>query len=194
MSGLQDELLRTLTKVAKALRAEGIPFALAGGCAVYARGGPSTEHDADILVREEDAAEAVRALVAVGMRAAEPPEDWLLKVYDGDLLVDLLYRPNELPVTTETLERAEELQVGSVVLPVMPATEVMIGKLLVLDGHRCDFSALLPFARALREQIDWEKVREATGHSPYAESFLLLVERLDIIAPESEPVRERTAS
>jgi hypothetical protein len=181
MSGVQDDLLRTLTKVAKALRAQEIPFALAGGCAVYARGGPATEHDVDILVREQDAGAAVSALVAAGMRAATPPEDWLLKVYDGDSLVDLLFRPNEVPVTDETLARAEELQVGSVVLPVMPATEVMIGKLLVLDGHRCDFSELLPFARALREQINWDQVREATKHSPYAEAFLVLVERLDLL-------------
>ncbi|GGP71888.1 hypothetical protein GCM10010185_51520 [Saccharothrix coeruleofusca] len=188
-------MLRTLTKVAKTLRAEGIPFALAGGCAVYARGGPATAHDADILVREEDAKPAVRALVAAGMRAAEPPEDWLLKVYDGDLLVDLLYRPNEIPVTDETLARAEELAVGSVVLPVMPATEVMISKLLVLDGHRCDFSVLLPFARALREQIDWDKVREATADSPYAEAFLLLVERLNLVEPKlTRDLAERSAS
>ncbi|NUT92789.1 MAG: hypothetical protein HOY78_12280, partial [Saccharothrix sp.] len=83
MSGVQDQLLRTLTKVAKALREQEIPFALAGGCAVYARGGPATEHDVDILVREEDAKPAVSALVAAGMRAADAPEDWLLKVYDG---------------------------------------------------------------------------------------------------------------
>ncbi|CAL9553370.1 hypothetical protein AB0A74_11470 [Saccharothrix sp. NPDC042600] len=180
MSGVQDELLRTLTKVAKVLREQQIPFALSGGCAVYARGGPATEHDVDILVREEDAKPAVSALVAAGMRAADAPEDWLLKVYDGDSLVDLLFRPNEVPVTDDTLGRAEELAVGSVTLPVMPATEVMISKLLVLDGHRCDFSELLPFARALREQIDWRRVREATAHSPYAEAFLVLIERLGI--------------
>ncbi|MEV0678887.1 nucleotidyltransferase family protein [Actinosynnema sp. NPDC050436] len=180
MSGVQDQLLRTLVKAANGLRAEGIPFALAGGCAVYARGGPATEHDVDILVREEDAKAAVSALVAVGMRAADAPEDWLLKVYDGDSLVDLLFRPNELPVTDETLARAEELAVSSVTLPVMPATDVMVSKLLVLDGHRCDFSELLPFARALREQIDWDAVVEATAHSPYAEAFLVLTERLDL--------------
>jgi len=132
-------------------------------------------------VREQDAAEAVRVLVSRGLRAAEPPEDWLLKVYDGDSLVDLLFRPNERPVTDEILAMAEEMPVGSVMLPVMPATFVLSSKLLVLDGHRCDFSELLPFARALREQIDWEQVREETKHSPYAEAFLVLIERLDII-------------
>ncbi|MCP2243703.1 nucleotidyltransferase domain-containing protein [Lentzea aerocolonigenes] len=181
MSDVQDELLRTLTKVANALRSAEIPFALTGGCAGYARGGPASEHDVDLLVREQDAAEAVRVLVQRGLRAAEPPEDWLLKVYDGDSLVDLLFRPNERPVTDETLAMAEEMPVGSVMLPVMPATFVLSSKLLVLDGHRCDFSELLPFARALREQIDWEQVREETKHSPYAEAFLVLIERLDII-------------
>ncbi|GAA3884001.1 hypothetical protein GCM10022243_55930 [Saccharothrix violaceirubra] len=183
MSGVQDQLLRSLVKVATALRREGIPFALTGGCAVYARGGPATEHDVDILVREEDAKAAQSALVATGMTAAEAPEDWLLKVYDGDSLVDLLHRPNEIRVTDDILGLAEELAVGSVTLPVMPATEVLISKLLVLDGHRCDFSELLPFARALREQIDWDRVRRATSASPFAEAFLLLVERLDLIAP-----------
>ncbi|WP_330272771.1 nucleotidyltransferase family protein [Lentzea sp. NBC_00516] len=181
MSGLQDELLRTLVKVANALRGAEIPFALTGGCAGYARGGPASEHDVDLLVRPEDATEAVRVLVKRGLRAAEPPEDWLLKVYDGDSLVDLLFRPNERLVTDEILAMAEEMPVGSVMLPVMPATFVLSSKLLVLDGHRCDFSELLPFARALREQIDWEQVREETKDSPYAEAFLVLIERLDII-------------
>ncbi|MEU5694959.1 nucleotidyltransferase [Actinosynnema sp. NPDC020468] len=191
MSGVQDELLRSLVKVATALRREGIPFALTGGCAVYARGGPATEHDVDILVREDDARAAQKALVACGMRAAEAPEDWLVKVYDGDSLVDLLFRPNEIEVTDEILAHAEELAVSSVTLPVMPATQVMISKLLVLDGHRCDFTELLPFARALREQIDWDRVREAVCHSPYAESFLLLVRRLDLV---QAPRMERSAS
>jgi hypothetical protein len=186
MSDLQDELLRTLTKVANALRNAEIPFALTGGCAGYARGGPASEHDVDLLVRPEDAAEAVRVLVKRGLRAAEPPEDWLLKVYDGDSLVDLLFRPNERLVTDETLAMAEEMPVGSVMLPVMPATFVLSSKLLVLDGHRCDFSELLPFVRALREQIDWEQVREETRESPYAEAFLMLIERLDIIGRSHE--------
>ncbi|MDX8054787.1 hypothetical protein SK571_35915 [Lentzea sp. BCCO 10_0798] len=186
MSGLQDELLRTLVKVANALRGAEIPFALTGGCAGYARGGPASEHDVDLLVRPEDATEAVRVLVKRGLRAAEPPEDWLLKVYDGDSLVDLLFRPNERIVTDEILAMAEEMPVGSVMLPVMPATFVLSSKLLVLDGHRCDFSELLPFARALREQIDWEQVREETKESPYAEAFLMLIERLDIIGRSHE--------
>lgn len=187
MSSTQDELLRTVTRVVSALRPEGIPFALTGGCAVYARGGPATDHDVDLLVRERDVGRAVHALVSVGMRAVSAPEDWLTKVYDGDRQVDLLYRPNERPVTEETLAHVDQLPVGPVTLPVQSATDVLVNKLLVLGPHRCDLSRLLPIARSLREQIDWTRVRRRAGHSPYAEAFLLLAHRLDIAtggAPE----------
>ncbi len=52
--------------------------------------------------------EALRAAkVRVGMRATETPLDWLAKVYDGGVLVDLLFNPNDRPVTDEVLARAE---------------------------------------------------------------------------------------
>ena len=188
MSTVQDELLRTVTKVAAGLRDAGIRFALTGGCAAYARGGPETEHDVDVLVRESDVDVAVRALVAAGMRAEPPPEDWLDKVYDGDRLVDLLFRPNERPVTDEMLDRAEVMQVGSVRIPVQSATDVLIGKLLTLGPHRGDVNEPMQVARALREQVDWSVVAAETAESPYAEAFLLLAERLGVM-PDIKPVR-----
>lgn len=179
-SDVQNALLRTVTRVASALRPTGVRFALTGGCAVYARGGPETEHDVDILLRQQDTDAAVTALVRAGMQAADPPEEWLTKVYDGDRLVDLIFRPNDRPVTDEVLTRAECLQVGATIVPVQPATEVLVGKLLALGPHRCDFTQLLPIARALREQISWPQVREDTAESPYAGAFLLLCDRLAI--------------
>jgi hypothetical protein len=177
----QDQLLRTVVRVVTALRAAGIRFALTGGCAVYARGGPTTRHDVDVLVRADELAVAVRALVRAGMRGADAPEDWLAKVYDGDRMVDLLYRPNDRPVTDELLDRAEEMSVGSVTAPVASATDLVIDKLQVLGPHRCDYTELLPIVRALREQVDWARVRVETASSPYAEAFLLLVDRLGIV-------------
>jgi hypothetical protein len=178
----EESLQRTATIVVTALRGAGVPFALTGGCAVYARGGPPTTHDVDVLVCEENARDAVDALVGAGLTAAEPPEDWLTKAYCGDWLVDIIYRPSNRPVTPETLAQAEDLPVGAVRAPVMPATAVMIDKLLVLGPHRCDLSELLPVARALREQVDWRQVAHETAQSPYAEAFLFLAERLRIIS------------
>ncbi|HEV2778912.1 MAG TPA: hypothetical protein VGX25_05870 [Actinophytocola sp.] len=179
-SAVQNALLRTVTRVSTALRSEGIRFILTGGCAVYARGGPETEHDVDVLVREDDAPHAVRTLVGAGMRAAEAPEEWLCKVYDGDRLVDIIFRPNDRPVTEEMLARSEEMRVGPARVPVQFATDVLVGKLLALGPLACDFTNLLPIARALREQIDWERLSAETAKSPYAEAFLVLAHRLGI--------------
>ncbi|RCW44638.1 putative nucleotidyltransferase-like protein [Halopolyspora algeriensis] len=175
-----EELLQTLTRVSSALRDGEVPFALTGGCAIYARGGPASEHDVDVLVRPQDVEVAQQAMENRGMSTVEPPEDWLVKAFDGDRLVDIIHRPNEYPVTDAVLKEAEELRVGPASVPVMPATHLLVDKLLVLGPHRCDMSQLLPTARALREQIDWDAVRRDTEHSPYAEAFLLLVERLGI--------------
>lgn len=38
--GTNGDLLRTLTRVSTALEEREVPFALTGGCAIYARGGP----------------------------------------------------------------------------------------------------------------------------------------------------------
>lgn len=175
-----DAVERTLTRVGSALREAEVPFAFTGGSAVYARGGPFSEHDVDVLVRQGDLDRAVRALVNLGMRAAEAPEDWLRKVYDGDVMVDLIHRPAEIPVTDEMLACAEQLKVGPLTAPVASATDVLVQKLLVLGPHYCDYTWVLPAARALREQVEWDQLIKRTSHSPYAEAFLLLADRLQI--------------
>ncbi|PXY29710.1 nucleotidyltransferase family protein [Prauserella flavalba] len=176
----QEQLLRTITRVVNTLKAAGLRFALAGGCAVYARGGPASDHDVDIFVTEQDAGVARKALIAEGMRAADPPEDWLTKVYDGDCLVDLIFRPNQRPVTPELLDSCDELRVGATAAPVLPATDVIVDKLLVLGPHRCDLTPLLPIARALREQVDWARVERETAGSPYARACLGLLTDLGV--------------
>lgn len=191
---IHEELLRTLTRVSSALRDGDVPFALTGGCAIYARGGPFSEHDVDVLVRPQDIDGALHALAGWGMNTVDPAEDWLVKAFDGDRMVDIIYRPNEFPVTDAVLDGAEELRVGPACMPVMPATHLLVDKLLVLGPHRCDMSELLPTARALREQIDWEAVRRKTGHSPYAEAFLLLVERLGITESGTRVDGEKTGT
>ena len=54
------------------------------------------------------------------------------------------------------------------------------GQMRVLGEHYCDFTWLLPTARALREQIDWDRVREEVGDHPYGRAFLFLVDELGI--------------
>jgi aminoglycoside-2''-adenylyltransferase len=178
---VDEGLATTLKRVASALKAADIPFALGGSFAVYAHGGHSSDHDVDFLLREQDKDQALAELAKVGFRTEQPPEDWLVKVYDEDRMVDLIYRPVESPVTDETLLDTEQISVEAIFMPVISASQLMIHKLLSYSQHHCDFATGLPVARSLREQIDWTRVRRETIKSPYAEAFLVLLDRLDIV-------------
>jgi hypothetical protein len=176
--GLADVLKR----VAAALKQADIPFALGGSFAVYAHGGHSSDHDVDFLIREQDKERVLEVLAEAGFMVEQPPEDWLVKVFDDDgRLADLIYRPVESPVTEETLHDTEQLSVEAIFMPVLSATQLMIHKLLSYTQHYCDFATGLPVARSLREKIDWDRVRRDTAKSPYAEAFLVLLDRLDVV-------------
>ena len=175
-----DTLVDTMKRAGAALRDAGIPHALGGGLACWARGGPQTEHDVDFLVKPADAKRAQAVLAGAGMRPERPPEDWLLKAHDGDVLIDLIFAPNGGPVDDAWLRRAEEIEVGAMRLPVATLEDVLVTKLLALSEQALDYTAVLEVARSLREQIDWDEVRARTNGSPYADAFFTLVEGLGI--------------
>jgi hypothetical protein len=173
--------------VAVALGAAQIPYALCGGYAMWARGAPEPSHDADFVIIEQDAERARTALAEAGLDVREPAEDWLFKAFHHGALIDVLFRMVGEPVDPEMLAQAEVLEVLAVRMPVLGATDVLSAQLRVLGEHYCDFSRLLPSARALREQIDWPRLRVEVDQSPYARAFLHLVDELGIAAQESRP-------
>lgn len=175
-----DGLVESARRASAALRDAGVPHALGGGLAAWARGGPKTEHDVDFLVKPEDAERALEALREAGMRPERPLEDWLLKAYDDERLVDLIFSPASGDVTDELLERADELEVLALRMPVARLEDVLVTKLLALTEQEPEFGGALEIARSLREQIDWEEVRERTAGSPFAAAFFTLVEELGV--------------
>ncbi len=183
---VDEGLVNTLKRVASTLKQADIPFALGGSFAVYAHGGHSSDHDVDFLIREQDKERALEELGAVGFEAEQPPEDWLVKVYENGRMVDLIYRPVETPVTDATFQDTVVRPVEAIHMPVLSATQLMEHKLLSFTQHYCDFARGLPVARSLREQIDWPRVRRETAHSPYAEAFLILLDRLDVVPLEQQ--------
>jgi Uncharacterised nucleotidyltransferase len=172
----------TLKKAVAALRESGIPFLLGGSLAVWARGGPETRHDLDFVVKPENAERALAVLEEAGMRPETPPEEWLFKAWDGDVLIDIIFHPRGLEVTDGLLERGEVLHVLGISIPVMSIEDVLATKLLALHEHELDYTSLIRIARAVREQIDWRYLREGTRGSPYAAAFFTLCEELDIAA------------
>jgi hypothetical protein len=183
VDGSQDALREALKRTAVALKKADVPFALTGGYAVWARGGPEPDHDVDFLVAYDDVEQAEQALRADGLDVVHPPEDWLFKAYLDGAMVDLIHRHSGGPAQRATVEDADVFEVLSVEMPVLSATEVVVQKMLALDEHYCDLGAVIPVVRALREQIDLDRVRAETAHSPFAAALLVLLERLDVVPP-----------
>ena len=176
-----EAIKETLKKAAAALQRAEVPFLLGGGLAVWVRGGPETEHDLDFFVKPEDAERALEVLAGEGMSTETPPENWLYKAWDGDVLIDLIFSPSGETITDENFERAERLEVNAVHMQVASLEDVLAAKLLALGEHEADFEPVLEIARSVREQVDWRLVRSRTADSPFAKAFFTLVEELGIV-------------
>jgi hypothetical protein len=185
-----EAIEHALKRSAAALRDADVPFLLGGSLASWARGGPETRHDLDLMIKPEDAERALQALVDAGMRADEPPEEWLVKAWDGDVLVDLIFGPKGLPMTDEVIARGEPMPVLGMEIRVMALEDVLTTKLMALSEHALRYESLLQIARALREQVAWDTVRARTEGSPFARAFFVLAEGLEIL-PGSTPEGDR---
>jgi hypothetical protein len=179
----------SLKKAVAALREADVPFLLAGSLAVWARGGPETRHDLDFVIKPEDADRALAVLGEAGMRPEKPPEEWLHKAWDGEMLIDLIFAPRGLEVTDEVIERGELLHVVGITIPVMAIEDVLATKLMALHEHELDYTSLLRIARAVREQIDRGSLRTRTRGSPFAAAFFVLCEELGIVPADSHAHR-----
>src|SRR5436189_3035067 len=143
-----ERLLASMKKAAGILKEANVPFVLGGGLACWARGAPKTEHDVDFLVRPEDAERAQKALAEAGMRTETPPEGWLLKAYDGDVLIDLIFHPQGGPIGDEIFDRAENLEVYATRVEVAALEDVLVQKLLAVSEQQPDYSSVLELARS----------------------------------------------
>ena len=182
-TALQDALRMS----AVALEEAGVPFALVGGYAAWARGAPEPDHDADFAIPEADVARAQEALAAAGLEVREPAENWLFKAFHHGAMVDILFRMVGEPITREMLDRSDTMEVLAVRMPVLDATDIISAKMRVLGEHYCDFTRMIAMVRALREQVDWHRVRSETAETPYGRAFLLLVHELGISPVGPEP-------
>ena len=174
----------SLKKAVGALREAEVPFLLGGSLAVWARGGPETRHDLDLVVKPENADRALAVLAEAGMRPEKPPEEWLHKAWDGEVQIDVIYSPRGLQVDDELLGRGEFLHVLGITVPVMAIEDVMATKLLALHEQELDLTSVLRIARSVREQIDWRLLRERTRNSAYAAGFFTICEELGVV-PEA---------
>jgi hypothetical protein len=160
-----------------------VPFLVGGGAASWIYGGPSADHDIDFMLKPEDAERALTVLQTAGLQTERPPEDWLYKAVDGDVVLDLIFRPAGLEVTDGLIERGEDREVESMTMRVVRPEDLLVSKLIAITEQTIDYGSCLEIARALREQVDWSAVRQRTKSSPFARAFFTIAEGLEIIQP-----------
>jgi hypothetical protein len=175
-----DALVETAKRAVSALEAEGIPYLLGGGLGCWALGGPPSSNDVDLMLRREDAERALAALEQAGFRGERPPEQWLFKAWQGNVLIDLIFEPSGLRITDAVLARGSEVGLGGMNARVMDLDDIFVTKLMSIDEHSCDYEGHLAIARALREKLDWERLREETAESTFAAAFFTLADGLGI--------------
>ena len=182
-----SDLEDALKKSAAALRGADVPFLLGGSLASWARGGPETRHDLDLMIRP--AGRRARGRGARGRRACAPRtrrrSGWSRRG-TATTLVDLIHHPKGIPVDDALIERGEVMSVLGMEMRVMALEDVLVTKLMALSEHSLRYESLLAISRALREQVDWEDVRARTSESPFARAFFVMLEGLGVL-PEAKP-------
>lgn len=97
MTDEREALREALERIAVELKHGEVGFALGGGYASWALGGPEPEHDVDFVVVETDREQAARVLQDGGLQVEHPPEDWLFEVFLDGAMVDVLHRIGGTP-------------------------------------------------------------------------------------------------
>jgi predicted nucleotidyltransferase len=170
-----------MMRVASSLRDADVPYLLAGSFAAWARGGPMHQTDLDFVVKRDDLERAIEVLEQAGLERKPTPEEWLAKVMDGEVQVDLIFEPAGLELGDEVFKRGDDIEINGMTMRVMALNDVMTTKLFAFKEHYLDYEAVLETARTLREQIDWDDLRRRCEGYAYAQPFFTLVEELGVI-------------
>ena len=185
-----DETFRAvLAEVVEAVEDEAIPYLAIGGLANATFGRPRPTKDIDVLVKPDDAERSIKALESAGFSTAEPKEDWLLKAYKNDVLVDVIFRiHNSIYLDDEMVARAKHHQLKGTAIKVVPAEDFIVMQACTHseDTPHYWYNALTVIASS---EIDWEYVVRRSSHGPRRVLSLLLHAQSNDLAVPDQVVR-----
>ena len=164
-----DEAFRAvLFAVVEAVEDEGVPYLAIGGLATAAYGRPRPTKDIDVFVKPEDAERCVKALESAGFTTEKPKEDWLLKAYKEDVLVDVIFRiHNSIYLDDDMIARARRHELKGATVKVVPPEDFIVMQACTHseDTPHYWYNALTVIASS---EIDWDYVIRRSSHAPGA--------------------------
>ncbi|HEX2058048.1 MAG TPA: nucleotidyltransferase [Actinomycetota bacterium] len=185
-----DEGFRAvLCDVVETVEGEDIPYLAIGGLASATYGRPRPTKDIDVFVKPEDAERCVKALEAAGFTTEETKEDWLLKAYKNDVLVDVIFRiHNSIYLDDDMTARARRHEVKGTTVKVVPAEDFIVMQAVTHseDTPHYWYNALTVIASA---EIDWDYVVRRSSHGPRRVLSLLLYAQSNDLAVPDQVIR-----
>jgi len=160
----------------EALRKRGLRFALGGGLAFSAYSGRwRNTKDMDLYVLPSDREAAVEAITSVGFEDYYGQEaydrSWIYRGFKAEDIIDVIWTmPNHrMEVDPLWLTLGEEVRMYGVNLRLLPAEELILAKLYVLQRDRSDWPDILNILMARAAQLDWERMLQRVD----GDAFLL---------------------
>ncbi len=183
---IYDSVLR---EVVETVENEGLPYVAIGGLATAVFGRPRPTKDIDLMVKPEDAERCLKALESAGFSTEVPPEDWLLKAYKQDVLVDVIFRiHNSIYLDDDMLARATEHRLKGTTLKVVPPEDFIVMQACTHseDTPHYWYNALTVIAKS---ELDWDYVLRRSSHGPRRVLSLLLYAQSNDLAVSDQVIR-----
>ncbi len=151
-----EELLKILKRATNVLESRDIDYIVFGGIAVWAYGRRRKTHDIDLLIKEGDAKETLRALSEVGFMTEETDHTWLYKATLDQSDIDLIFKAKGgIKLTPEILQRQRQLEIGGYNFRVIDPENLVILKILATKEVRpADWYDALSILERTRN-FDW---------------------------------------
>lgn len=185
-----DETFRSvLDDVVRALEDEDVPYLAIGGLATATYGRPRPTKDIDVFVKPEDAERSLKALEQAGFSTEEPKEDWLLKAYKDDVLVDVIFRiHNSIYLDDDMIAKGRRHQLKGTTIKVVPAEDFIVMQACTHseDTPHYWYNALTVIANS---EIDWDYVIRRSSHGPRRVLSLLLYAQSNDLAVPDQVIR-----
>ena len=167
---IPDEQWAVYLDAIRVTRKTGARFLLGGafGLAAYTGRWRNTK-DLDFFVLPSDKDKIIDALTKAGFEDFYPrlayDRGWIYRAVRDEVLVDTIWQtPNRRSVVDgEWFTRSRKLDLRGVNLAVLPAEELLVIKLYIVQRDRCDWPDLINLLYQTCDQLDWQHILNRLG-------------------------------
>ena len=145
----------------RALVRSRIPFMIGGAYAlrIYA-GIVRHTKDLDVFCARRDRARIIRVLARSGERVEHTDPTWIVKVFRGDLFIDVIYSSGNgiCHVDQQWFEHARRARLLGSRVRLIPPEEMIWSKAFVQDRYRFDGADVAHILRREGRTLDWQRL------------------------------------